>query len=183
LTSGPGKRIVAEKENPAQKQATAVAIIGVSHELWKKERELTTQDNINVFRRLVDELINNGNLAAFDELFAPDFVEHELPPGVPQGREGTRQLFSMLHEAFPDLRAEIEDVVANDDKVVFRMNWRGTQTGTFLGIPPTAKPVDFGVFDMVRVADGKIAEHWGLMDQLSLMQQLGVVPTPEQATA
>ncbi len=144
---------------------------------------MSTQDNITVFRRLVDELINDGNLAAFDEVIGSDFVEHELPPGVPQGREGTRQLFSMLHGAFPDMRAEIEDVVANDDKVVFRMNWRGTQTGSFMGIPPTGKQVDFGVFDMVRVADGKIAEHWGLMDQLSLMQQLGVIPTPEQVTA
>jgi predicted ester cyclase len=143
---------------------------------------LSTQDNIAVFRRLVDELINGGNLAAFDELFAPDFIEHELPPGVPPGREGTRQLFSMLHGAFPDLRAEIEDVVANDDKVVFRMTWRGTQTGSFIDIPPTGKQVAFGVFDMVRVADGKLAEHWGLLDQLSLMQQLGVIPTPEQVT-
>jgi steroid delta-isomerase-like uncharacterized protein len=143
---------------------------------------MATEDSINVFRRLVAELINDGNVAAFDELFAPDFVEHELPPGVPQGREGTRQLFSALHTAFPDLRAEIEDVVAQDDKVVFRMTWQATQSGEFLGIPPTGKRVTWGVFDMVRVADGKIAEHWGLMDQLSLMQQLGLIPTPEQAT-
>ncbi len=143
---------------------------------------MATQDSVNVFRRLVDELINNGNLAAFDELIAPDFVEHELPPGVPSGREGTKQLFSLLHTAFPDLRAEIEDVVAQDDRVVFHMTWRGTHTGSFMGIPPTGKQFAFEVFDMVRVANGKVAEHWGLMDQMSLMQQLGVIPTPEQAT-
>jgi predicted ester cyclase len=62
------------------------------------------------------------------------------------------------------------------------MTWQGTQSGEFLGIPPTGKRVTWGVFDMVRVAEGKIAEHWGLMDQLSLMQQLGVIPIPEQAT-
>jgi steroid delta-isomerase-like uncharacterized protein len=143
---------------------------------------MATQDSVNVFRRLVAELINDGNVAAFDELFAPDFVEHELPPGVPQGREGTRQLFSALHSAFPDFRAEIEDVVAQDDKVVFRMTWQGTQSGEFMGIPPTGKRVTWEVFDMVRVVDGKVAEHWGLMDQLNLMQQLGVIPTPEEAT-
>jgi steroid delta-isomerase-like uncharacterized protein len=144
---------------------------------------VATQDSVNVFRRVIDELINNGNLAVFDELIAPDFVEHELPPGVPPGREGTKQLFSSLHIAFPDIRAEIEDVVAQDDKVVFHMTWRGTHTGPFMGIPPTGKRVAFEVFDMVRVADGKVAEHWGLMNQLSLLQQLGVIPTPEQATA
>ena len=89
----------------------------------------------------------------------------------------------MLHEAFPDLRAEIEDNVADDDKVVFRMTRRATHTGAFMGIPPTGKQVEFGVFDLVRVADGKLVEHWGLLDQLTLLQQLGVVPTPEQVTA
>jgi steroid delta-isomerase-like uncharacterized protein len=144
---------------------------------------VATQDSVNVFRRLVAELINDGNVAAFDELISPDFVEHEeLPPGMPPGREGTRQLFSALHSAFPDLRAEIEDVVAQEDKVVFRMTWRGSHTGPFMGIPPTGKQFAFRVFDMVRVADGKVAEHWGLLDQLSLMQQLGVIPTPERAT-
>lgn len=140
---------------------------------------MTTQDSVNVFRRCVDELINKGNLAAFDELIAPDFVEHELAPGFPQGREGTRQLFSMLHNAFPDIRAEINNVVAQDDKVVFHMTWRGTHTGPFMGIPPTGRPFELEVFDMARVSDGKVAEHWGLMDQLSLMQQLGVMPAPE----
>ena len=143
---------------------------------------MATQDSVNVLRRVIDEMVNNGNLAAFDELFAPDFIEHELPPGVPQGREGTKQLFSLLHSAFPDIRAEIKQVVAQDDKVVCYQTWRGTQTGSFIGIPPTGKQVAFEVFDMVRVADGKVAEHWGLLDQLSLMQQLGVIPTPEQAT-
>jgi steroid delta-isomerase-like uncharacterized protein len=140
---------------------------------------MATQDNVNVFRRVIDELISDGNLVKVDELFAPDFVEHELLPGVPQGREGAKQLFSLLHSAFPDIRAEIEHVVAQDDKVVFHMTWRGTQTGSFMGIPPTGKQVAFKVFDMVRVADGKVAEHWGLLDQFSLMQQLGVIPTPE----
>lgn len=89
-----------------------------------------------------------------------------------------RQLFSVLHTAFPDLRGEIEDIVAQDDKVVFRMTWRGTQTGDFLGIPATGKPVSFEVFDMARVAGGKIAEHWGLPNNLKLLQQLGAVPAP-----
>jgi steroid delta-isomerase-like uncharacterized protein len=144
---------------------------------WEDDA-MATQDSVKVFQRVVDELISNGNLAAVDELFAPDFIEHELLPGVPPGREGAKQLFSALHTAFPDIRAEIEQVVAQDDKVVFHMTWRATQTGSFMGIPPTGKQVAFKVFDMVRVADGKVAEHWGLLDQMSLMQQLGVIPPP-----
>lgn len=138
-----------------------------------------TQDNVAVFRQLVDELVNKGNMAVVDVLMARDFVEHEeLPPGFPLGREGVRQFFSLLHTAFPDLRGEIEDIVAQDDKVVFRMTWCGTQRGEFLGIPATGKPVSFEVFDMARVAGDKIAEHWGLPNNLKILQQLGAVPAP-----
>ena len=140
-------------------------------------------DSVTVFQRLIDELLNGNNQDAFDELFAADFVEHELPPGVPQGREGTRQLFSMLHDAFPDIHADIKETVAQDDKVAIFMTWHGTNTGPFMGIPPTGRRVEWQVFDLVRVADGKLAEHWGLMDQLGLLQQLGALPTPEHATA
>jgi predicted ester cyclase len=73
-------------------------------------------------------------------------------------------------------------VVAQDDLVVFMTTWRGTQTGAFMGIPPTGKQVAWKVFDTIRVVDGKCVEHWGLMDQMSLMQQLGVIPTPEAAS-
>lgn len=134
------------------------------------------------FRRVIDEIINGRDLAAFDELFAPDFVEHELPPGVPPGREGTRQLFSALHAAFPDIHVDVKEIVARDDRAAAYMTWQGTQTGEFMGIPPTGKRATWEVFDMVRVVDGKLAEHWGLMDQLSLMQQLGVVPAPQETT-
>lgn len=139
-----------------------------------------TQENIALFRRVVDELVNNGNVAAVDELMTPDFVEHEtLPPGLPAGREGVKQLFTLLHTAFPDLHGDIEDVVAAGDKVVFRMTWRGVQTGQFFDISPTGKRVAFDVFDMARVEGGKMVEHWGLSNQLSLLQQLGVVPVPD----
>jgi len=143
---------------------------------------MTVDDNVKVFRRVIDELVVGANPATFDELVAPDFVEHEVVPGFQQGREGAKQLFSALHIAFPDLRVDIENVVAQDDIVVFRMTWRATQTGAFMGMPPTGKQVAWQVFDMVRVANGQIAEHWGLMDQLGLLQQLGVIPSAEPAT-
>jgi len=142
---------------------------------------MTTQDNISVFRRIIDELFMNKNPAAFDELLAPDFVDHEGVPGVPPTRDGVKQLLSGVHAAFPDFQIDIEHVVAQDDLVVLMTTWRGTQTGAFMGIPPTGKQVAWKVFDTIRVVDGKCVEHWGLMDQMSLMQQLGVIPTPDAA--
>lgn len=140
---------------------------------------MTAEQNKAVVRRLIDEVFNQGNVDAVDDLLAPNFIEHEeLPPGVPAGSEGVKQLARMLRSGFPDFRAAIEDVIAEDDRIVVRMTWTGTQTGEFMGIPPSGKPVSFGVIDVLRMADGKCTEHWGVMDSMSLMQQLGAVPGP-----
>lgn len=143
---------------------------------------MATEQNKALFRRMVEEIFNRGNLGLVDEVFAPDFVEHEeLPPGIPSGREGVKQMTSMLRGAFPDFKATIEDILAEGDRVVIRMTWTGTHQGDFMGIPATGRRVSFGVIDIVRFAGGKFAEHWGLMDQAGLMQQLGAVPEPGMA--
>ena len=140
---------------------------------------MSTEQNKALFRRMVEEIFNRGNMSLADEFIAPDFVEHEeLPPGIPPGREGVKQLTAMLRSAFPDFKATIDDMIAEGDKVVVRMTWRGTHKGEFMGIPPTGKSVSFGVIDIVRFAGDKFAEHWGLMDSTSMMQQLGAVPAP-----
>lgn len=137
------------------------------------------QDPESVYRRLVDEVISGGNVATFDDLTTPNFVEHEeLPPGIPKNREGTKQFFSILHTAFPDMRATIENLVAQGDMVAARLVVTGTHRGDFAGIPPTEKQVSVQVFDLCRVIDGKMTEHWGLSDQFSLLQQLGAIPAP-----
>lgn len=137
----------------------------------------------DVLRRVIDEVLNGQDLSVIDEVFAPDFVEHEEFPGLPANREGTRQLFAMLHAGFPDLHVEVDDMVEQGDRVMCRETWHGTQTGEFLGIPPTGKEATWHVYDAVRVVDGKAVEHWGLLDQLSVLQQLGVVPAPDAAPA
>jgi steroid delta-isomerase-like uncharacterized protein len=140
---------------------------------------MSTEQNKAVYRRFMEEVVNQGNLAVVDELVAVDVVEHEeLPPGYPQGREGVKQFFAMLRTAFPDLQATIEDLIAEGDKVVGRGTWSGSHRGQFMDIPPTGKRVSFGVMDIGRIADGKIVEHWGQTDMLGLLQQLGVVPLP-----
>lgn len=141
---------------------------------------MSLEPNKTVVRRLIEEVFNQGNTSLVDELFAPDFVEHEeLPPGVPSGRDGIGLSISMLHSAFPDFSATIEDMVAEGAKVSIRLTWSGTHQGEFMGLPPTNKRFAISVFDIVRIAEGKIVEHWGQMDNMGMMQQLGLMPGPE----
>lgn len=143
---------------------------------------MSTEQNKALVLEMVEELFNQGNLGRADEYMAPDFIEREeLPPGIPRGRDGVKAMTAMLRSAFPDFRATIDDAVAEGDKVVIRQTWTGTHKGEFMGVPPTGKCVSFGVIDIIRMADGKAAEHWGQMDTMGLMQQLGAVPTPGQS--
>jgi len=143
---------------------------------------MSTEQNTALVRQMVDELFNRGNMSRADEFMAPDFVEREeLPPGIPRDREGVKQLTAMLHSAFPDFKATIDDMVAEGDKVVIRQTWSGTQKGEFMGVPPTGKSVSFGVIDIIRLSGGKIVEHWGQMDSMGLMMQLGAIPAPGES--
>ncbi len=143
---------------------------------------MSTEQNKELATRMIEEIFNRGDVGKADEFLAPDFVEREeLPPGLPGGREGVKQLAMMLRSAFPDLKATVEDILAEGDKVVIRQTWTGTHTGgEFMGVPPTGKRVSVGVIDIIRVADGKFAEHWGQMDSMAMMQQLGAIETPGQ---
>lgn len=136
---------------------------------------MSTQENRAVVRRVVEEAQAAGNIALVDELFAPDFVDHSPLPGVLPTRDGVRGLFAALHVAFPDLTVTIHDQVAEGDKVVTRKTFAGTHGGEFLGVPATGRAVAFEVIDILRVVDGKVTDHWNVVDRLALLQQLGVV--------
>ncbi|GIK38366.1 MAG: hypothetical protein BroJett011_21990 [Chloroflexota bacterium] len=143
---------------------------------------MSTEQNKALVRQLVEEAINQGNMSVVDEFLIPDFVEHEeLPPGIPPGREAPKVLFTMLRSAFPDFKATIEHLIAEGDEVVLHMTWTGTHEGEFMGIPPTGKRISINVIDILGIAEGKFVEHWGVMDSMAMMQQLGVVPAPGQA--
>ena len=145
---------------------------------------MSIEQNKAAFRKMVEEILNQGNISLFDELVAPDFIEHEeLPPGIPEGREGSILLFTQLRSAFPDFNAEIEDLIAEGDRVVVRMRWTGTHQGEFMGIPATGNSISIEVIDIVRLEDGRFVEHWGIMDNMGMMQQLGVVPEAGQVAA
>jgi steroid delta-isomerase-like uncharacterized protein len=124
------------------------------------------------------ELINAGDIDQFIKMLADDFVEHEpMPPGSPPGREGTRQLFTMMRAAFPDMHWEPEDVLVDGDKAVARIRFTATHDGEFMGIPATGRNVTVQIIDITRFGDDGLAyEHWGVFDTMGLMQQLGVAP-------
>jgi steroid delta-isomerase-like uncharacterized protein len=124
------------------------------------------------------ERINAGDLDGFGELLSEDFVEHDEVPGLPPTKEGVLAYFGSLLTAFPDMRMDVEDVIASGDKAVARVKASATHQGEFMGVPPTGKAVAIQLIDIMSFDDaGLVNEHWGVADLLSLMQQLGVVPT------
>jgi steroid delta-isomerase-like uncharacterized protein len=134
-------------------------------------------DHVATVRRTYD-LINAGDLDGFAGNLSDDFVEHEELPGIPPTKAGVIEFFRMQLAAFPDTRMDVEDVVANGDKVVARVALSGTNRGSFMGMPATGKSVNVQLIDIFRFGDdGLVREHWGVMDALAMMQQLGVVPT------
>jgi steroid delta-isomerase-like uncharacterized protein len=134
--------------------------------------------NEAVARRIVEEVLNRGDLAVVDELFADDFRDHNPRPGQGPGREGYKQAIALLRTTFPDLVYTIADVIAADDKVVLRLEARGTHQGDLMGIAATGKPVRIAGIVIDRIVDGKLVERWGLGDDLDLLEQLGVVVPP-----
>ncbi len=138
----------------------------------------STEANKALVRRAMDELWNQGNVAAVDKYAAADFVEHQAVPGMPPGREGLKQVVTLFHQAFPDLKFTIDDTIAEGDKVVVRSTVQGTHKGTYLGIPATNKPFTITSIDILRLQGGKVVEHWGNEDDLGMLTQLGVVTPP-----
>jgi steroid delta-isomerase-like uncharacterized protein len=133
-------------------------------------------DHATTIRRLY-ELINAGDIEGFGRQLADDFAEREALPGLAPTREGAIQYFRMLTAAFPDLRMVPEDVIASGDKAVARVRVTGTHKGPFAGMPATGKRIDMNLIDIIRFGDdGRAREHWGVADQLAMMQQLGAIP-------
>ncbi len=112
-------------------------------------------------------------------MLADDFVEHEETPGLAPTKDGVLAFFRMYRAAFPDLRMDPEDIVADGDKAVARVRATGTHQGEFMGMPATGQSFDVQLIDIMRFNDdGLVGEHWGVVDMLAMMQQLGVIPAP-----
>lgn len=142
---------------------------------------MSNEENKDIANRAV-EAINSGDLSQLESLVAADGADHAVPPGMPPTRESAIQFLTMFRAAFPDLHYTLEDVIAEGDRVVQRATASGTMKGEFLGMPATGKSATWSEIHIVRVQDGKIVEHWASVDQLGMLQQLGLAPAPGQTT-
>ncbi len=129
---------------------------------------MSPEENKTVVRRLVDDLINQGNLDAADEFFSPHLA--------PQAKQG----FSMFRAAFPDWREDIVELVAEGNRVVGRFRCTGTQQGKFMGFSPSGKRMEVDEVYFLTVEGGRIVDFFGVEDNLARLQQLGVIPAPGQ---
>ena len=147
----------------------------------KEVTSMSAEDNKAVIRHLIDRL-NQKDVDILDEVCTPDFVSHD--PANPQvrSREEFKQWFAAMTRAFPDLHFTLEDIVAEGDRVAYRYTLHATHTGSWRGAPPTGKPITTTAMALTRFRDGKSAELWQNTDALGLVQQLGLIPTPGQAS-
>lgn len=125
--------------------------------------------------------IDAGDLMTFSKYVSPTVTEHmPIPPGVPGSNdfEKVKNLIAGYHAAFPDSKTTVQNIVAEGDMVIVHSNWAGTNTGSFMGAPATNKPVSIDQVDIIRFdKTGKGVEHWAVLDQLTMLQQLGMIPT------
>ena len=133
----------------------------------------TTMSNEQICRAIIERGFNNGDLDGLEEFVAHDIVEHQ--EGSTSGIDGLRTLITELRTAHPDLHLDIQDTATSGDTVWFRIRATGTNDGPMWGRPATGRPIDITVMDVMRVADGRMVEHWGVADRLAVLKQVGAM--------
>jgi len=137
---------------------------------------MSAEQNKALARRVLEEMFNKGNLDVADKLLAPDYVDHD--PAMPEdihGPEGFKEYVGAYRSAFSDLHLEIEEQIAEGDKVVTRWTGTGTHDGELAGIAPTGKWVTLPGMEIVRISGGKLVEGWEGYDSMNMMRQLGAI--------
>jgi steroid delta-isomerase-like uncharacterized protein len=143
---------------------------------------MSADQNKATARRFIEEVWNNQNLAAIDELYAPNAIEHRDLPPFELDRESAKQYTAPLFSAFPDVHVTIEDMVAEGDTVVTRWTARGTHQGELMGIAPTGKTIAvMGISIGRHAVNGQLVESWTTWDRLTMLQQLDITLVPERA--
>ncbi len=137
---------------------------------------MATDENQAIYRRFVDDIINDGRYELIPELFDAGYTDHSAPPGAPGGFAGVEAVFRMFRGGFPDVHFTIQTMLSEGDKVATRVTGSGTHGGAFMGIPPSGKQATWASHGIFRVRDGRIVEHWGQPDILALLAQIGGIP-------
>ncbi len=139
---------------------------------------MSTEGNKAIVRRLFEEVFNNGNLAVADELVAPDMMEHGNVAKAATGPETVKQVAVFCRTLFPDVHFALEQMIAEGEKVTAYLRVTGSHQGGLIGIPPTGKRVSYLQIHIMRIADGQMAEHWEVRDEMTMLRQLGAAPVP-----
>jgi steroid delta-isomerase-like uncharacterized protein len=142
-----------------------------------------SDQNKATVREFIEAVFNQHDVDAADKFLAPDVVDHNPWPGFPATVQGFKDGTRAFLTGFPDARIEIDEMLADGDRVIIRNRLVGTNSGPFMGMPATGKHVDVEGIDIVRIVDGRQTEHWGLFDAAAMLQQMGVMPAPEGAPA
>jgi steroid delta-isomerase-like uncharacterized protein len=136
-------------------------------------------EGAGLIQEFYDEMMTNGNLDKIDELVTDAVVDHEQGmPGQPEGKEGVRFFVNTMRGAFSDIKATVGPSLESGDMAAARVTITGKHTGEFMGVPASDRSFEITSIDIIRIEDGKCAEHWGVTDNMALMQQIGAVPTP-----
>jgi steroid delta-isomerase-like uncharacterized protein len=136
---------------------------------------VSLDENKALVRRFVDEIFVQGRAETIDELLADDFVAHTWPStGHP--KDDLKNATERAHGALTNPRFTIDDMIAEGDRVAVRLTTGATQTGSFMGMPPSGKSYEISEIHIFRLRDGKVIEHWHQFDQMGMMKQLGAMP-------
>jgi len=142
---------------------------------------VSAEDNKAVIRRLIEEVYNEGNLDVVDELVAPEIFNHAAVPEHQHGIDGIKHVMEWVREFSSDVHYDMDDIIAEGEKVAVRMTHSGTHTGTVRGTPPTGKRFSVDYVHWFRLPDGKVAELWAVRDDLTRLEQLGLIPVPGES--
>jgi steroid delta-isomerase-like uncharacterized protein len=167
---------MAKQEDEMRKLALAALIVSCA---LSPARAGDAEANKELYRHFIDQIWNKRDLSAIDSFVSADMIEHN--PNIPQGREGRKQFAAAVQAAFPDYHAEVQEVMAEGDRLATRVLWTGTMDGPYQGRPPNHAKLRFSTADFFRIADGKIVEHWDVVDSLPRAVALGLVTPPAPA--
>ncbi len=143
-----------------------------AEQLAEKNKAIVTQ---------IYKAFNANDWNTLQTMLTPEFVDHNPAPGQKPGFEGVKEVFAQMSSAFPDMKMEVQEIIAEGDFVCARIYFSGTQKGEFMGMPSTGKSFKTDGYDFVRLVNGKVAERWGISNDMSMMMQLGMMPMPAPA--
>ena len=141
---------------------------------------MSSEENKAVVRRFITQVFENGQVEAVDELVSPDFMMHSVPDAKP-GSQPLKDAMARVKQGLSQVSMRIEDLVVEGDKVAVRLTAHACQSGEFMGMPPSNREYTVAEMHLFTVRDGRIQEHWAVVDFLSIMKQLGALPEGPQA--